>query len=416
MTSETTRRDAAASRGQARLMHGFPPAPESQVTLANWRTSPFNRWAFQHVREIVPSADIPHDPARALRFPSEPVDMRMLAIDRGRNAAMSFDAFLEATDTDGLVIVRRGRIVFEHYASGMTAGTPHILMSVSKSLLGLLAGVLAARGALELDRLVTDLVPEVAGTAYTGATIRHLLDMRAGIAFDEDYLATSGPIVQYRKATGWHPLDPGDSPSDLRAFYRELTRSAGPHGGPFNYVSPNTDLLGWVIERATGERYADLMSELIWKPMGAAHSAYITVDRLGAPRCAGGMCVTTRDLARVGQLIVDQGAQGTAQVIPSGWIDDIVCGGDPGAWAAGSFVSYFPGLPMRYRSQWYVQDGEAPILFGLGIHGQHLFVDRAHGIVVAKVSSQALGIDPDRIALTTRAVSQVMAFLARASG
>lgn len=378
------------------------PAPEGQVTLANWRTSPFNRWAFHHVREIVPSADIPNDPANVLELPSAPADMGTLRIDH----------FFDETSTDGLVIVHRGRIVFERYANGMTAETPHILMSVSKSLLGLLAGVLAARGDLDPDRPVTDVIPEVAGTAYNGATIRHLLDMRAGVAFDEDYLATSGPIVAYRKATNWNPLEPGDPPSDLRSFYREMTKSAGPHGGPFNYVSPNTDLLGWVIERATGARYADLMSELIWKPMGAARSAYITVDRLGAPRCAGGLCATVRDLARVGQLIVQGGSRGSAQIVPERWIDDIRRNGDPDAWAAGSFTSYFPGLPIRYRSKWYVQDGEAPMLFGVGIHGQNLFVDRNHGIVIAKVSSQALPLDAARIAATTRMAAAIRQFLA----
>src|SRR5436309_6850322 len=126
----------------------------------------------------------------------------------------------------------------------MTAESPHILMSVSKSLLGLLAGVLAARNAFDPDRLVTDVIPEVKGTAYEGATIRHLLDMRAGIAFNEDYLATSGPIVAYRKATGWNPLGPGDAACDLRSFYEELKAADGKHGGRFHYVSPNTDLLG----------------------------------------------------------------------------------------------------------------------------------------------------------------------------
>ncbi|PYM88289.1 MAG: serine hydrolase, partial [Candidatus Rokuibacteriota bacterium] len=165
-----------------RLMHGFPPARDGQVTLANWRTSPFNRWAFHHVREVVPSADIPNDPAKTWELPSAPVDLGKLRIDE----------LCDETDTDGLVILHRGRIVFERYANGMTAESPHILMSVSKSLLGLLAGVLAARNAFDPDRLVTDVIPEVRGTAYDGATIRHLLDMRAGIAFDEDYLATSG--------------------------------------------------------------------------------------------------------------------------------------------------------------------------------------------------------------------------------
>ena len=392
-------------------MHGFPPSPDGQVTLANWRTSPFNRWAFHHVREIVPSADIANDPATALEFSFAPIDMSALRIDRDGERALSLEGFLEETNTDALVIVHRGRIVFERYAGGMTAESPHILMSVSKSLLGLLAGILAARGALDPDRPVTDVVPEVSGTAYEGATVRHLLDMRAGIDFDEDYLATSGPIVAYRKATGWNPLEPGDPVSDLRAFYRELTKSAGAHGGAFNYVSPNTDLLGWVIERATGARYADLVSELLWKPMAAARSAYITVDRLGAPRCAGGVCATVRDLARVGQLMIDGGARGNRQVVPESWIDDIMRRGDPQAWAAGNFASYFPGLPLRYRSQWYVRDGEAPLLFGLGVHGQHLFVDRGRGTVIAKVSSQALPLDGDRITVTMRAAAVVTEFL-----
>ena len=115
------------------------------------------------------------------------------------------------------------------------------------------------------------------------------------------------PIVDYRKAQNWNPLAPGDIPSDLRSFYQNLTTADGPHGGKFYYVSPNTDLLGWVMERATGRRYADLVSELLWQPMGAERSAYITVDRLGAPRCAGGFCCTARDLARFGLMVLAKG-------------------------------------------------------------------------------------------------------------
>ena len=166
--------------------------------------------------------------------------------------------------------------------------------------------------------------------------------MRAGVAFDEDYLATSGPIVAYRKATNWVPLDPGEVPSDLRSFFRTMTERDGPHGGRFHYVSPNTDLLGWVIERATGRRYPDLISELIWRPMGAGRSAYITVDRLGAPRAAGGICATLRDLALVGQLIANGGTRGDKQVLPRAWLDDIAANGDPEAWSAGNFAEYLP--------------------------------------------------------------------------
>src|SRR5437867_3039504 len=140
-------------------MDEFPPSADQQVTLANWRTSPFNRWAFHHVREIIPSADIPSDPANVLPLPSDPIDLGSLSIHHDGHGPLSFQAFLDETSTDGLVIVMNGRVVFEHYANGMTAATPHILMSVSKSLLGLLAGALAHRGDLPLDRPVTDVIP-----------------------------------------------------------------------------------------------------------------------------------------------------------------------------------------------------------------------------------------------------------------
>ncbi len=396
----------------APLMHGFPPAPAGQVTLANWRTAPCNRWAFQHVREIVPSAEIANDPEQVWRLPSAPMDLAGLRID----GEMDLHRFLVATDTDGLVILHRGRIVAETYANGMTSGTPHILMSVSKSMLGILAGILSASGTLDLDAPVTRYVPEVAATAYKGATIRQLLDMRAGILFDENYLATSGPIIAYRKSTNWNPLEPGETASDLRSFYPTLAESDGPHGGRFHYVSPNTDLLGWAIERAAGERYADLMSRLLWQPLGAERSAYITVDRLGAPRCAGGFCATTRDLARVGQLIVQGGRRGARQVIPEAWIEDVQKNGDRAAWDAGDFVPYYAGLPIHYRSKWYVLNGQsssggAPLLFGMGVNGQNLFVDRRNEIVIAKLSSQAMPMDEGRIALTMRGVGRIRALL-----
>jgi hypothetical protein len=392
-----------------RTMTGFPPPEAGQVTLANWRTPPFNRWAFQHVREIVPSAEIANDPDRIWHLPEAPRDLSAVRVDGG-----DFDAFLANTDTDAIVVVHRGRIVFERYANGMTRRTPHILMSVSKSMLGVLAAMLADARRLDMGAAVTDIGPELAETAYRGARVADLLDMRAGILFDEDYLATSGPIVQYRKAQGWNPLDPGEAPSDLRSFFSTLVASDGPHRGRFHYVSPNTDLLGWIIERATGERYCDLVGRLLWQRIGAEHPAHITVDRFGAPRCAGGFCATARDLARVGWLLALGGRRDGHAIVPTSWIEDIVATGDRQAWAAGDFARYFPGKTMHYRDKWYVLRGDgAPLLFGLGVNGQNLFVDRDNAIVVAKFSSQAAAMDAGRIALTGRGISALRAHLAR---
>jgi CubicO group peptidase (beta-lactamase class C family) len=333
-------------------------------------------------------------------LPLRPTAFERLRITGANGKSLTLEQALEATSTDGLVVLHKGAIVLERYFNGMTQRSPHILMSVSKSLLGLVAGVLVGQGVLNVAQLVTDVIPEIRNTAWAQATVMQLLDMRTGVAFNEDYLAASGPIIAYRKAAGWNPLGLGEAPSDLRAFLRELREVDGPHGGHFCYVSPNTDLLGWLIERVSGKRYADLVSELLWQPIGAADSGYISVDRLGAPRAAGGICATTRDLARVGQMLIEGGVHRARQVVPAAWLDMIANDGDAEAWAAGNMVSYYPGVPIHYRAKWYVERSVPRVLFCLGIHGQNLFVDSKHSLVIAKFSSQPDPLNVANITLT----------------
>ena len=392
-------------------MAGFPPEADRQVTLANWRKPPFNQWSFTHVRELIPTAAIPADRESIAEIPSAIADLGGLEIDFD-GSRYDITGFLAETRTDAMLVLHEGRIVQEYYAGGMDATTPHILMSVSKSVLGLVAGILAGRGVLATERPVAEWIPEIGGTAWAGATLRDLLDMRAGILFDEDYLATSGPIIEYRKAQGWDPPSSGERPSDLRTFFRSLTEPDGRHGGVFHYVSPNTDLLGWVIERATGRRYADLVSELLWRPMGASSDACITVDRLGAPRCAGGMCATLRDLALLGQLFAKRGRRDGEEIVPADWIGDILEAGDPGAWSAGDFAPYFPGMEAHYRSKWYVRRGDIPMAFAVGVFGQNVFVDPENEIVIAKMSSHAAPMDGRLISLTARGAETIRRHLA----
>ncbi|WP_371422690.1 serine hydrolase domain-containing protein [Tardiphaga sp.] len=382
------------------LMSGFPSLPKDQATLANWRTDPYNKWAFHHVRDLVPSSDIPNTPADIWQFESDPRDLSSLSVEHD-GTSYSIDRLLDATNTDGLAILHRGKVIFERYANGMSADTPHILMSVSKSMTALVAGILVGKRILDPEQPVVSIIPELRGSVYSDAKVRHVLDMRVGLRFDENYLATSGPIVEYRKATGWNPLGPGESASDLRSFLTGLTDREGPDGGPFHYVSPNSDLLGWILERASGVRFADLMSTHLWRPMGAQYSAYVTVDRFGAPRCAGGICTTVMDLARVGQLMLQGGSRNGTSIIPSGWIDDILANGDPAAWSAGDLAPYFGGRSMHYRNKWYVLR-DRKMALGLGIHGQNVFVEPAKELVIAKVSSQAAPLDAPLTELTLR--------------
>lgn len=362
------------------IMQGFPPAEADQATLANWRSRPHNAWAFHHVREIVPSADIPNDTSNRW----------VVEVGEPTFDVSSIEPAMDATDADAVVVMHRGKRVFESYRRGNDASTPHILFSVSKSMLGLLAGSLVASGDLKLDALITGYIPELRATIYKGATVRDALDMRVGVLFDEDYLATEGPIVDYRYAANWNPVPAGREVGDLRSFMHKLVEADGKHGQRFHYVSPNTDLLAWVFERATGKRYADLFTDRIWKPLGAERPGYITVDRIGGARAAGGMCLTARDLALVGQMLVQGGARDGVQILPESWVEDIETQGDAEAWATGDMAEKMP-KGMHYRSKWYVHPGDKPLIHGLGIHGQYVFVDRARELSVSWFSS---GHDP----------------------
>lgn len=351
------------------------------VSLANWRRSPWNRWAFHHVSELIPVAPIPADPARAQALPRDLVLPDRLADGTG------IDAFLRESETDGFLVLREGSVVAEWYANGLTAATPHIVFSVSKSISAILAGVLVGQGKLDPAAPVARYLPEVAGSAYADCTVRHVLDMTVSIDFDESYLDPHGAFARYREAMGWNQVaDPAKTPS-LHPFLTTLPRGGGAHGERFHYVSPNSDLLGWIIERAAGRRYAELLSDLIWKPMGAEHDAYVTIDKAGAARSAGGICCTLRDLARFGELL----RRGGRGIVPRAWIDDILSNGDRAAWTRGDMAALLP--EGRYRSNWYLTGNAHGAWCAIGIHGQWLYIDPAAQLVIAKMSSQALPVD-----------------------
>jgi len=353
-------------------------SPLSDVAkLDNWRTTPYSKWSFHHVREIVPSAEIKNNNQVII-----PLSENIKTFTN-----LNLPKIMDETETDAIVIAKDNNILFEKYNNEMTKSSPHILFSVSKSILGLVVGSLVESKELKEDDLIVKYIPELDDSAYSDATIRDLLDMRVGVKFDEDYTAVSGPIVNYRYAANWNPVPEGVEAGDLRSFMSSLTERDGKHGGRFHYVSPNTDLMAWVCERATGVRYAELLSKRLWTPIGAEYSGYITVDRIGGARAAGGVCFTARDLARVGLLIANSGYANGKQIISEAWIDDIVNNGSDDAWKKREGMDEFENMPMHYRSFWYVQKDGDPLVHGLGIHGQYLFIDPKLNLSISWFSS-----------------------------
>jgi hypothetical protein len=372
---------------QLGLMAGAPPFLDGTlVHLDNWQDPPFNRWGFQHIRDLIPTARIPRGAGPVWKLPREERNLDRFQLDVGRRR-MPLPAFLEESYTDGLLVLHRGRVLTERYFNGMTPSTPHLLMSVSKSVTSVACGSLVAHGVLSPLDLVTRHIPELSGTAWDGCTVRHLLDMRAGTRFNEDYDDLLADVRVYEQIYQWRPRTDPALPFSITDYYPTLPNQ-GPHGGPFDYRSVLTDVLAWVMERASGVRLADLISRDLWQPMGAEFDAEITVDGHGNPMADGGICTTLRDLARFGQLLANNGKRGSRSVIPTAWIRDTLTP-DPDSIAAFGAVAATRELPPTayYRNQFWVVDANAPIYMGAGINGQTVFVHGPARVVVAKFST-----------------------------
>ncbi len=392
------------------LMRRFPSEAGEQVTIANMQEGPFNRWAFRNMRRLLPSANVWRGDGEVAELPVSPVHLDDIEFESAGNGTVTVKEALDRGYTDGFVVLHEGAIVAERYAAGVEPHEPHLLMSVTKSFTGSLTGIAVETGLLSPDDLVTDIIPEVVGSAYDGACVRHVLDMSVSMDYDEDYDNPDSDVALLDVAAGWRPVREG-APDNLRDYIRTMRKAEGEHGVAFHYVSTNTDLLGWILERVCGTDFATLLSREIWRPMGAEFDAYVTLDRLGAPQTDGGLCVTTRDLARFGQLHLQQGVMNGRRIVPEEWIRDFRENGDAGAWDRGNFAEFLPGF--HYRSKWYTdrRDPHHPCL-GLGIHGQFLFVDPVAGVVIAKHSSHPRPADEAWFDDTVRAFEAIAHALA----
>jgi hypothetical protein len=276
-----------------------PQRRPSQPTLANWQEPPHNRWAFQHVRELVPTARIRRapGPVRRLAYADQEMDPRIAFSYEKEN--LTLEQLLADSFTDGFIVLHRGRVVFERYFNGMAPDMPHLLMSVSKSVTAAVAGALAGRAALDVRARVEVVVPELAGTSFAGASVQDLLDMRAGTKFNEDYADLDADVRTYERVYLWRPPVAGEppDPADATEYFGTLGND-GTHGGPFRYRSILTDVLAWVLERAAGQRLNELVERELWQPMGAEFDADVTVDGHGNPMADGGISATLRDIGR----------------------------------------------------------------------------------------------------------------------
>lgn len=368
----------------------------SPASLENWMQAPYSRWSFRNVGELIRTEQISrgHE-ARALR--EDLVELLSRDMVAGPEDSVTLQPLLERLDTDGIVALHGRDVRFEWYAPHMLPTDRHILFSVSKSVTALLAGALNQVGRLDLERAVDAYVPEVNRSGFAGATVRNLMDMTASLDFVEDY-APEADFTVYGAAGGWGPYP---ATIDLGSYLASM-RPASAHGERFNYLSPSTDLLGWVCERAAGVSYAEALSRYVWMPMGAQADATVTVDKRGLARAAGGISATLRDVARIGRVVADGGAG----IVSGDFVADMLSGVNAAHWRRGDFSELFPG--GAYRSCWYQPRLDQRVLCAIGIHGQYICVDLDRDAVVAIFSSRGTPASDEADRLTLSLAAQIV--------
>lgn len=375
-------------------MSGGVPAG---LTLDNWLSSPYSHWAFQHVEDFMPTTVIARGTEPVVTLPADNAPIADIGLTSTDGIATTVGAVMAATATDGWAVAHRGALVAEQYLDGLGPRTRHLLFSVSKSLVAAVVGALHGAGAIELDAPVTAYVPALADCGYAGATVRHLLDMRSGVAFSENYDDPAAEIHVREQVIGWAPKRGPDLPATLRDYLLTLRRKSA-HGGPFEYRSCETDVLGWICEAAAGQPMPELMSELLWSRIGAQCDATIALDVAGAAGTGifdGGISACLTDMIRFGSLYLRDGVSlAGQQVVPAAWIADTFDGGPDSrqAFAASPDDNPMPG--GMYRNQvWFPYPG-SNVALCVGMCGQLIYVNRAAEVVAAKLSTQPHSHEP----------------------
>ena len=380
----------AAGPTDDRLMRGFPPPSAQRVRPDQVYADPrVTRWYMQHARETARTADVSmrHGPVSAL--PADPADLDGVEVRRADGGTWTVAQMLRGACVDGMIVLRDGRVVYERYLNGMTPPTPHLCQSITKAVGSCVAANLVEAGAFSPADGVAAIVPELAGSAYGDATVRHLLDMTVGIAYEDELDKPEYDGARLCRLEGVQPALADDEPGSAYDFATQ-TRKAGEHGALFHYVSLNTFVLGWVMERATGVSVPELIRTHVWSRLGAEHDAYILLDGVGSAQLEGGLSCSLRDLARFGLMLCRGGRLGDVQVVPESWLDDVRRNGDKAAFAAGA-ATWEDGRDYSgcsYRSCfWVVEAADRVVFSAVGWLGQRVYVNQEAGVAIAMFSS-----------------------------
>lgn len=397
----------------AQWMAGFPPAPNRIIRNSDrdFFVGEKLRWTVCNLRELFPTKTLHRGlgaPAN-FEYSLDPAIADIQFTRTDTQEAMTWDQAFDANYSDGLIVLHEGKVVYERYAGCLDEMGVHAAMSMTKSLTGLLAETLIAEGVIDETALAGELIPELKGSAFGSATVRQILNMTTSLKYSEDYSNPNADVWKYSAAVS--PLPKPEGYKGPRSYfeYLQTVETQGKHGEAFAYKTINADTIGWIISRSTGKSITELLSERIWQRMGAEQSADFTIDSIGTPFAGGGLNAGLRDLARIGQLMLNEGKFNGEQLVPAQAVRNIRKGGDPSLFAKAGYISMPNG---SYKSMWWLFHNDNDAYAARGVHGQTIYIDPKANMVIVQLASHPHAANADNDATSLPAYQAVADYLA----
>jgi CubicO group peptidase (beta-lactamase class C family) len=361
-----------------------------KITTSNWGYPPYNRSSFQFVQELFPTSRLRRNPTQRHELPVEYKDLSQLSFSSINGTEKTVETVIQESFTDAFLVVHKGTIVMEHYDNGMDIDSLHLVNSITKSFVGMLAGIAEGQGLLDPSAPISAYLQELStSSAWSNTSVRDVLDMTAGVSYGEDYADPNADFWKESAVVGWRPqLVTSDTHATLLDYIVNRDGKDFEDGEKFIYKTICTNVLGHVLQRVMGRPLQSLLEEHIWQPLSPRNDAAIVVDQSRFPYVGAGLNATARDLARFGQMIIGHGTLDGSEVVPASWIEDTFKGDSTSLeqFKKGQYGELMSG--HHYRNQIWVSPNNGGTMAAIGIHGQAIFMNPDKQTVIVKLSSQ----------------------------
>ncbi|QWG56835.1 class C beta-lactamase-related serine hydrolase [Bacillus mycoides] len=358
---------------------------KANVTKENWLDDPYLRWSYTHMKEFTLINEVKNSPDQVAPFPTALQNLDDFAVVRRFGNTTPLKKLLDENQTDAFVVVQNGQLVYERYFNGYNESEPHGMASLAKVFTGAIIQSLAEENRIDVEKTADTYIKELKNTPFGKATLQQLMDMQVSAEYPTHgymQLGLENQDAQLYLASNILPRGKNyEGPMKIYDMLLEAEETAPP-GSSFSYNNGSTETLAWIIRTITGKSLAENVSKRIWSQIGMEEDAYYVTDETKVEQASAGLNATARDMARFGQLLLNNGQYNGKQIVPSS-ITEGVKNVQEGELAIGR------GASISYHNQWWIPHNEQGAFEVLGSYGQTLYIDPKASMVIVHFSSNA---------------------------